>query len=223
MVSARNTNPRLLVGIETLFSEEEIAHYGADISFSDYTTISISKLLNSKNNIYRNIRNDITNTTGYNGVIIEQNKLKGGFIADVLSIKLKDRHDVISCVLKHDSTIKDTDISFMAEVLRLCEREYYFYQTIYPWMNIPVPKCMGTINTDNIHHGILLENMFNRGYKVNVDLNKENIELSLTIIDCMAKMHSKFWNNIDQFSELKRTSIPTFYERIYQSKNRSVY
>ena len=49
--------------------------------------------------------------------------------------------------------------------------------------------------------------MLDKKYKVNLNLNIENIDITLKIIDRMAFMHSKFWNkNLKQiFPELKNS------------------
>ena len=42
--------------------------------------------------------------------------------------------------------------------------------------------------------GIILENLFSRGYQVNLNLNNISIDTSLKIVDRMAYLHSLNWN-----------------------------
>ena len=121
----------------------------------------------------------------------------------------------------------------MAKQLDLYEREYYFYETISKFVNIKIPNCSGIIkNGENNNIGLLLENLFTKeNFKINLNLTSENIDVSLKIIDNMAKLHSKFWNKDDillkQFPKFKKMNDIIFYpflknfifEKIYIFKN----
>lgn len=102
----------------------------------------------------------------------------------------------------------------MANALQLYEREYYFYDHISKYMNIPVPKYYGLVKDDSGKNiGVLLENLFKTGnYSINLNLNESNIDISLKIIDYMAKFHAKFWNknNKQIYPGLKTSMDPTF-------------
>jgi len=57
-----------------------------------------------------------------------------------------------------------------------------------------------------------MENLFHNEYKLNLNLNVENMNVSLSIIDSMAKMHAKFWNKDLQknFPNLKKHNDAMF-------------
>jgi len=67
-------------------------------------------------------------------------------------------------------------------------------------------------NADFENVGIVLENLLKKGYKINLNLCEESIDVSLKIVDRMAEMHSKFWGKPlkKQFPELKTTMDPIF-------------
>ena len=58
--------------------------------------------------------------------LIDNNKLKGGFIADVVSYKIITSDKIYSQIIKYENT-EENDLSIMAKKLELYEREYYFY------------------------------------------------------------------------------------------------
>jgi hypothetical protein len=96
----------------------------------------------------------------------------------------------------------------MAKKLLLYDREYYFYTNISRFININIPKFYNLIvNENNNIIGIVLENLFDKKYKNNLNLNLESIDITLKIIDRMAKLHSKFWNKnlIKMFPQLKKS------------------
>jgi hypothetical protein len=65
-------------------------------------------------------------------------------------------------------------------------------------------------NYNNI--GIVLENLFDKKYVLNLNLNVENIDISLKIVNRMSLLHSKFWNKKLKtlFPKLKDTSDSIF-------------
>lgn len=145
--------------------------------------------------------------------MIDPVKLKGGFIADVIQFKTQmidgslEHH-----VLKYENS-ESNNLSKMAKQLELYQREYYFYKNISFYVPIKVPKMIAVFkDNDFIDCGIILEDLLERRLKMNLNLNTENIDISLKIVDRMAKMHSKFWN-VDLkkwFPELKNTIDPCF-------------
>ena len=56
---------------------------------------------------------------------------------------------------------------------------------------------------------MIIVDLFEKKYKINLNLNIESIDISLKIIDMMAKMHSKFWNkNLNKlFPKLKNSTL----------------
>jgi hypothetical protein len=141
-------------------------------------------------------------------MVIDPLKLKGGFIADVIQLKTHMNDGSLEhYVLKYENS-ESNNLSKMAKQLELYQREYYFYKNISSYVPIKVPK-MRAMFQDNeyIDRGIILEDLLERGLKINLNLNTENIDISLKIVDRMAKMHSKFWNTDlkKRFPELKNT------------------
>ena len=75
------------------------------------------------------------------------------------------------------------------------EREYYFYEHIAPVTNISIPPFYGFVLDSSGHkNGIVLENMFERdGYRLNLNLSVEPINIAMNVVEQMAKMHALFW------------------------------
>ena len=69
--------------------------------------------------------------------------------------------------------------------------------------------------------GIVLENLFDKKYKLNLNLNIESIDISLKIVDRMAGLHSKFWNNNlkHKFPKLKDNNDIIFQPFLYEFIN----
>lgn len=122
-------------------------------------------------------------------------KLKGGFIADVISCVIITEVDSIYLILKHENETNN-DLSNMAKQLDLYNREYYFYTSVSSYItNIKYPKFFNLLkNNNNKVYGIILEDLNKKKYKINLDLNVENINVTLKIIDRMANLHTSFWN-----------------------------
>jgi hypothetical protein len=101
----------------------------------------------------------------------------------------------------------------MAEKLGLYERENYFYDKISSTINVKYPKFYGLIKDENFNTiGILMENLFIKNYSLNLNLNTEKIEVSLKVIENMAKLHARFWNKPLKhiYPELKKHNDPLF-------------
>jgi hypothetical protein len=138
--------------------------------------------------------------------------LKGGFIADVISFKIITNEKIYSQILKYEN-IEENNLSKMAKKLELYEREYYFYTNISKCVNIKTPVFYNLIIDDNQHTtGIVLENLLDKNYTLNLNLNVESIDITLTIVDRMAKLHSCFWNKDLKimFPNLKTSSDKLF-------------
>jgi thiamine kinase-like enzyme len=152
-------------------------------------------------------------------IFIDDTKLKGGFIADVISFtSITNSGKQYHQIMKYENT-EINDLSRMAQQLHLYEREYYFYTDISSHItDIKVPKYFNLIkNQKDVVCGIVLENLFSRGYKINLNLNTESIEVTLKIVDRMAKLHSQFWNkNIkNTFTNLKSSTNKIFNPFLY--------
>jgi hypothetical protein len=101
----------------------------------------------------------------------------------------------------------------MADKLKLYEREYYFYETISSAINIKIPKFYKTIYISNKPLGIILEDLFEKKFELNITLNKTNLNITDIIIDRMALLHSQFWNKDIKhiYSKLNNSIDPIFY------------
>jgi beta-phosphoglucomutase-like phosphatase (HAD superfamily)/dTDP-glucose pyrophosphorylase len=206
ILSALGVNPLLLVGIETIYNNRELINYGADLSIKNFTNLNIDNLisLNTENidftdNIKSNILNNIS-ITDIKDIKIDKNKLKGGFIADIIafSISINNCRNNQSLIIKLENQNTKNNLSIMATQLRLHERELYFYINISKLIkNIKIPICYNLLNPNinfNNKNGIILENLFEKSYKINLNLNSESIDITLKIVSMMANLHSQFWN-----------------------------
>jgi len=128
-------------------------------------------------------------------------------------LKIITNTEELHCVLKLENKTCTT-LSIMAKKLGLYERENYFYDSLSRYINVSCPKFYGLIKDDELNViGILMEDLnINKSNKLNLDLNKENINISLCVIENLTKLHSKFWNkNIQHgFPELKKHNDPLF-------------
>jgi HAD superfamily hydrolase (TIGR01509 family) len=217
LLSARQTNAACIVGITTVYSEKELLSYGAKMAINDYLGLTCDSVIRCNNNIIKSqLMNFIKDSIilDIQHIAIDDNKLKGGFISDVLSLTIcLDNGKQINCVAKMENT-NESPLSLMAKKLGLYERENYFYESISKYVNIRTPKFYGLIRDDESNTiGILMENLNHCGkYKLNVNLNVDDIDISLGVISEMAKLHSKFWNKDikKMFPDLKRHNDPFF-------------
>ena len=216
ILSGKGISPKLLIGIETIYSKNELENYGVNFSIKNYNNLNIINILdkNKDINMINNFKNLIKkNIIDIKYINIDSNKLKGGFIADVLSFTITTNNNTIdSLIFKYENN-DENNLSIMAKRLQLYQREYYFYTNISSLINIKIPKFYNLIlNDNNVPIGIVLENLFDKNFKINLNLNLESIDITLKIIDRMAKMHCKFWNknfNI-LFPKLKKNNDTIF-------------
>jgi HAD superfamily hydrolase (TIGR01509 family) len=211
IMSARSTNPLLLICLETTYTKEELQKFNSFISlphFENFTTLNIMQLIqNKKSNLLHSIISEsFANKMTVTELVFDNVNMKGGFIANVICFKLKTSLEELSLILKYENE-NENILSEMAKQLNLYSREYYFYSNISPFVNVNVPKFYGLIDCRDCK-GIILENLFEKKFILNLNLNNESIDVTLKIVDYMARLHSKFWNkNIkDCFPNLK-TSI----------------
>jgi len=128
-------------------------------------------------------------------VHIENSKLKGGFIADVVAVAIETADNrTINAVVKCEAE-QENNLSLMAKRLALYSREYYFYTTISSSIEVRTPKFYYLLKDARENTmGIVLENLLLReGFQLNLNLNIAPIDVVLKIVDRMAKMHSQFW------------------------------
>ena len=217
ILSGKKVNPKLLIGIETVYTKNELINYGVDLSIKDYSNFNIEELLNANSFNINSLKNIIKKNSTINNIkyiLIDEEKLKGGFIADVISFKIiTEDHKIYSQILKYENS-QENNLSIIAKKLDLYEREYYFYTNISNFLNIKIPKFYNLLidENDNII-GIVLENLLDKKYKINANLNLEKIDVTLKIVDRMAQMHSKFWNkNLKKnFPNLKNNKDSIFF------------
>jgi HAD superfamily hydrolase (TIGR01509 family) len=231
LLSGKSVNPKLLIGIETIYNSNELVNYGVNLTIKNYTDFDISKLLLHKENTINDIKKLIKNSINNDNIIninIDENKLKGGFIADVIGFEIETNIQTYNYILKYENK-NVTNLSDMAKQLQLYNREYYFYKAISQYVNIKIPKFICILKDDEFNDtGLILENLFKRGnYKINLNLNTENIDISLKIVDRIAKMHSKFWNkNLKKiFPELNKNNDKLFcpFFKNFISSNYSLF
>jgi beta-phosphoglucomutase-like phosphatase (HAD superfamily) len=255
ILSAKAVNPRCLIGVQTIYTKEQLVQLGVDVTIKDYKYLNyheliketpnysysykrsknikeyIKKIFNNNINISENnisekniseknisennisekniSENNINEDSNHNNdlnncenkvkdVIIYDEKLKGGYISDVLKIEIVySNNRKTNCVLKleNNNDKEVTNLSIMARKLGLYEREYYFYENISKYVPINIPKFYSLIKDDNLNNiGILMEDLNTNNFKINLNLNKENINISLKIIEKCALLHSYFWN-----------------------------
>lgn len=216
LLSGKGVEPNLLIGIETIYDSNELLKYGVDLSVKNYLQININDLINNENKYKQFLINMIKNCTTIRDVAqidLSNQYLKGGFIADVVGFKIiTNNNTVYSLILKYEND-KENDLSLMAKKLCLYEREYYFYTDISSKININIPIFFNLIKNDKFNNcGVVLENLIEKKYKINLNLNLESIDVTLKIIDRMACMHSFFWNkNLNQmFPKLKGSTDEIF-------------
>jgi HAD superfamily hydrolase (TIGR01509 family) len=217
ILSGKSVNSKLLIGIETIYNETELKKFDINFSIKNFDNFDINILINYKSDNNMHILNMIkinSSIEDIKNILIDDTKLKGGFISDVISFKIISNYNsVYSQILKYENNSNNNNLSIMAKNLDLYEREYYFYTDISNKINIKIPKFYNLIVDNNVNIGIVLENLLEKNYKLNINLNMNNIDISLKIIDRMTRMHSKFWNKDlkKMFPKLKYSTDTTFY------------
>jgi beta-phosphoglucomutase len=191
LLSAKSVNPKLLIGIETIYTKEELFNYGVNKTIENYINFNFDfnylVFPTNENNLIK----DINKCFNGNEIIINQTKLKGGNIADIISFQVIDNISNMEYILKYESN-EENNLSNIAKKIKLYEREYYFYKEISNHINIHIPKFIGLIQNNNKPYGLIIEKISNN-YIINKNLNND-IDLSLKIINNICKVHCKFWN-----------------------------
>ena len=216
ILSGNGIQPKLLIGLETNYERKELLNIGVQLTIKNFVNVNIHDFINNEisSNVsyFKNIIKKNSVLDNIKDVIIDKDKLKGGFIADILSFKIITNNKTYSQILKYENKLEN-NLSIVAKKLELYEREYYFYTTIANYVNINIPKFYNLILDENDNNiGIVLENLIDRNFKINVNLNLENIDVTLNIVDRMAQMHSKFWGkNLKKiFPNLKNSTDKIF-------------
>lgn len=201
IISGKGITPKLLVGIKTIYTHEELIKYGVHLTIDDYIGLKIDRLVHKTN--VKESENDIINMIRKHSIVsniknidIDYNKLKGGFIADVIGFKIyTEDGNVYPSILKYENE-QSNNLSIMANRLKLYEREYYFYTDVTEKINcIKIPKFYNLLVDKNSRTcGMVLENLNDKKYKVNLNLTTESIDVTLKIVERMSKLHCQFWN-----------------------------
>ena len=195
LLSANGVSPKCIVGIETIYTAEELIANFANITIPDYIGVNFHDIIYCKT-IYTSMLESYIGELfeKETKVFINNNKLKGGFISDVIGIKIETPSNNIDCVIKLENKA-DNLLSIMSRNLDLYNREYYFYESVSALVPISIPRFYGIVkNREQQKIGILLENLNTPEYVLNLNLNIEPIDVSLRIINSLAKMHATFWN-----------------------------
>lgn len=215
LMSANSVSPKFLVGVETIYKYDELLEYNIDMSLKDFTHFDLN-IINKKNPEICDLKNMIKSSLidkNIKDIKISSNKLKGGFISDVLKVDITTGENlIVDCVLKLENA-NDTFLSQMSRQLDLYNREYYFYDLISKYCPIKFPKFYGLIKDSQFNTvGVLLENLNKENFVLNLNLNNELINVSLNVIESLAKLHSHFWGkSIDKhFRELKKNDNDIF-------------
>ena len=215
LLSARLSNVHCTVGITTNYNHPDLLKNGANITIDNYINVDLDKIFCYNKLSMEHIKTFIKNSLNLQVkcITIDETRLKGGYISDVIALTIQTDTEILDCVLKIENK-NETKLSIMASTLGLYERENYFYDAISKYINISCPKFYGLIKDDNLNTiGILMENLnTNKSNILNLDLNKHDINISLQVISELARFHSKFWNKDlhKAFPQLKKHNDPLF-------------
>ena len=215
LLSAKSAQPLLLIGLSTIYNEKQLKDLHVDYVLDNYKNIEIDTLLQIQNkDPFKHLKKYIQNNFNEKIKHIEifDNKLKGGYISDVLRLQLIFENKTLDCVMKIENKVVN-NLSIMANKLGLYEREYYFYDIISQYVPIQIPKFYGLIKDNDFNNvGILLENLNQDNFLLNLNLNEEDINVSLKIIENISQLHLKFWNKnlSDLFPGLKKNNDNLF-------------
>jgi beta-phosphoglucomutase-like phosphatase (HAD superfamily)/choline kinase len=199
ILCGKQFDPKMLIGIETIYNAEELKCYGVDMSLPNFVNFDIEWILHFQRCPIHKIKDALLaslQSIHIQDIYIHDTKLKGGYIADVVKARVQDHNgQIYHLVVKYESHESQTGLSIMSNRIRMYEREYYFYEYIAPHINIRIPPFYGFVmDSSGNHNGIVLENMFEKaGYRLNLNLNVEPIHVALKVVEQMAKMHSLFW------------------------------
>ena len=220
LLSARSTGCKKIVGMTTALNNDEMTSRGASITLDHFLNASTILEPTAFETTLDTLQSDIgrclrTMEYDFESIVIDSAKLKGGYIADVMSVKVRNEVSDTSMVVKLENT-SPSNLRTVAVDLDLYNREYYFYETIRPLLNLtPVcaPKCHGIVkDTDFKNIAILLEDLNTDLYTIGLDLNTVGIDCSMILVKRMAQLHSTFWNKplTTAFPSLKRNDHPQF-------------
>jgi HAD superfamily hydrolase (TIGR01509 family) len=235
LLSGKNSSPKALVAVQNLYTDEVYQSLGVTKHIETFEDLQVSEFLESKTDVIEILRGDIKRSVQNSrcfhklqitDIQIDSTKLKGGYITDAVRVKIITNFHTYDCVLKLENK-KESFLSKMAQDLGLYEREYYFYDAISPFINvkdvgIPTFYCLVRDEKGGIL-GILLENLYTLGCKLNLNLNDEPVDTTLQVINDCARLHTMFVDKDCEamFGELKRHNHTLFqpkWERFMAEK-----
>jgi len=203
LLSAKGTKPKCIIGIDYFNNNEYmLKKIGANIIINNYDINLYDKLIKYNNNykneidnLKNNIFNSLKNKFNIKSINIYNNNIKGGYISDVIKVDiLLSNNELLKTIFKKENK-SENNLSLMVNKLQLYEREYLLYENIYNYLNINIPKFYGIIRDNNLEKiGIILENINNDNFILNLNLNKQSIDVILNYISHISKMHVKFMN-----------------------------
>jgi HAD superfamily hydrolase (TIGR01509 family) len=215
LLSAKGVSPLCIVGVDNGTNRHVLDELGIKTQITNYLhmTDHIENQVGITHELQQMIERSVSNRYHIKNIHLDTNKLKGGYISDVIRIGLElESGETVDCVLKYENDYTSS-LTKMAYTLGLFDREYYFYEQIRDYITICAPKYIGTIkNKEYLSKGILLENINREDFVLGLDLNKENIDVSLKVIEQCAVFHSQFWNKdlSKSFPNLKKHNDPLF-------------
>ena len=218
ILSALGVQPALLVCLSTGHTKEELLTLGAQIVLDAFPSdLSVATLWEAHiEHSFHTLRRQIQKTIeGSVEVVLHKEKLKGGYISDVLrGVASFQAAPSVHFIVKMENR-KPSKLADMAVFLGLYEREYYFYEAISRYVPIQVPQFHGLVKNDQLETiGLCLEDLFQQSppVVVNLDLNREPIHVTLTVVQNMAKLHANFWAKPLQkiFPQLRKPNHAAF-------------
>jgi len=219
LLSARSISPKFLVCVNTHGCDKDIMRkYGADLVINNFNEITLTQIMeNHVEDQTIGLEKKITESIlgrfpDLVGVKVLPNKLKGGYIADVVRVDLVMKNGgMIECVAKLQNDTEN-DLSLMATRLGLYAREQYFYEAIRDSIRIKAPRYFGTIRENMRPCGILLEYLPPPDFQLGIDLEKESLDLTLVLVRKIASHHARFWGKdlLKSFPQLTKNNSPQF-------------
>lgn len=191
LLSATSCNVGMLVGLETSYDPQDLTSWGCDVTVPDFSK-GVEYIYQEFYKTQR-LSDDRVHTSLYNRfrgmpISISDYKLKGGFISDVICFRTHNRFDYI---FKMENN-SENPIRDMAGKLDLYETEYYFYESIAPTLSISTPKSLGVIR-DGTVRGIVLENMFSKGYVIHETLDGMPLPVITRYLTTLVELHLTYW------------------------------
>ena len=224
VASAVAAEPLFVVGIETCLSREELVGLGAHRAAPDYRALDMPCA--SRDSLaLRALLMRTARSLGAVDVVVNEGKLKGGFVSDVYDVTVvRELGEDVRCVFKCDKAEAESDPT--ARRLDLYDREVLFYERIFPLLNrrpegaaVRTPECHGIargVSGGRSWSGVLLENLTarrRRRMRIGVDLASEPALATFNVLDRLARLHASSPALLEQscpFPELRRNDDALF-------------